>query len=48
MIQAVLPAMRERGSGVVVNITSSGTLAAFPFAAPYTASKTAIEGFSEV
>lgn len=47
MIQAVLPAMRERGSGVVVNITSSATLAAFPFAAPYTASKTAIEGFSE-
>jgi NADP-dependent 3-hydroxy acid dehydrogenase YdfG len=47
MIQAVLPAMRERGSGVVVNITSSATLAAFPFAAPYTASKTAIEGLSE-
>lgn len=47
MIQAVLPAMRERGNGVVVNITSSATLAAFPFAAPYTASKTAIEGFSE-
>lgn len=47
MIQAVLPAMRERGSGVVVNVTSSATLAAFPFSAPYTASKTAIEGFSE-
>jgi NAD(P)-dependent dehydrogenase (short-subunit alcohol dehydrogenase family) len=47
MIQAVLPAMRERGSGVVVNVTSSATLAAFPFAAPYTASKTAIEGLSE-
>lgn len=47
MIQAVLPAMRERGSGTIVNITSSATLAAFPYAAPYTASKTAIEGFSE-
>lgn len=47
MTQAVLPGMRKRGSGVVVNITSSATLAAFPFAAPYTASKTAIEGFSE-
>jgi len=47
MIQAVLPQMRERGSGVVVNVTSSATLAAFAFAAPYTASKTAIEGLSE-
>lgn len=47
MVQAVLPAMRERGSGVIVNVTSSATLAAFPYAAPYTASKTAIEGFSE-
>jgi NAD(P)-dependent dehydrogenase (short-subunit alcohol dehydrogenase family) len=47
MIQAVLPQMRERGRGVVVNVTSSATLAAFAFAAPYTASKTAIEGLSE-
>lgn len=47
MIQAVLPGMRERGAGVVVNVTSSATLAAFPFSAPYTASKTAIEGLSE-
>jgi NAD(P)-dependent dehydrogenase (short-subunit alcohol dehydrogenase family) len=47
MIHAVLPAMRERGSGVVVNVTSSAVLAAFPFSAPYTASKTAIEGLSE-
>ena len=47
MIQAMLPAMRERGRGTIVNVTSSATLAAFPFSAPYTASKTAIEGFSE-
>jgi NAD(P)-dependent dehydrogenase (short-subunit alcohol dehydrogenase family) len=46
MIQAVLPKMRERGSGVVVNVTSSATLGAFPFSAPYTASKMAIEGLS--
>lgn len=44
--QAVIPQMRERGSGVIVNVTSSATLAAMPLAAAYTASKAAIEGFS--
>ena len=38
--------MRERRSGVIVNVTSSGTLAAMPLAAAYTASKQAIEGFT--
>lgn len=33
-------------SGVIVNITSSVTLAPMPLAAAYTASKTAIEGFT--
>lgn len=46
MCQAVLPQMRERRSGVIVNITSSATLAPFPLAAAYTASKQAIEGFT--
>jgi NAD(P)-dependent dehydrogenase (short-subunit alcohol dehydrogenase family) len=46
MTQAVLPQMRKRKSGVVVNVTSSVTLASMPLAAAYTASKTAIEGFS--
>ncbi|MDG5482180.1 SDR family oxidoreductase [Mycolicibacterium gadium] len=46
MTQAVLPQMRERGSGVVVNVTSSVTLTAMPLAAVYTASKMAIEGFT--
>jgi NAD(P)-dependent dehydrogenase (short-subunit alcohol dehydrogenase family) len=45
--QAVLPLMRARRSGAVVNVTSSATLAAFPMVAVYTASKTAIEGFTE-
>jgi NAD(P)-dependent dehydrogenase (short-subunit alcohol dehydrogenase family) len=44
--QAVLPAFRERRSGVVVNVTSSVTLARMPLVAVYTASKTAIEGFT--
>ncbi|MBP1874241.1 NAD(P)-dependent dehydrogenase (short-subunit alcohol dehydrogenase family) [Ensifer adhaerens] len=46
MTQAVIPQFRARKSGVVVNVTSSVTLAAMPLAAAYTASKTAIEGFT--
>lgn len=46
MTQAVVPQMRLRRSGVIVNVTSSATLAAMPLAAVYTASKSAIEGFT--
>ncbi len=46
MTQAVIPQMRSRRSGVIVNVTSSTTLAPFPLAAAYTASKQAIEGFT--
>lgn len=46
MMQAVIPQFRERGSGVIVNVTSSVTLAAMPLAGIYTASKTAIAGLS--
>src|SRR4249919_1964631 len=46
MTQAVLPQLRARRSGVVVNVTSSVTLTPMPLAAAYTASKMAIEGFS--
>jgi NAD(P)-dependent dehydrogenase (short-subunit alcohol dehydrogenase family) len=46
MTQAVLPRFRARRSGVVVNVTSSVTLAPMPLAAAYTASKMAIEGFT--
>jgi NAD(P)-dependent dehydrogenase (short-subunit alcohol dehydrogenase family) len=46
MTQAVIPQMRARRSGVVVNVTSSVALAPMPLAAAYTASKTAIEGFT--
>jgi NAD(P)-dependent dehydrogenase (short-subunit alcohol dehydrogenase family) len=45
--QAVLPQLRARRSGVVVNVTSSATIAPFPLVAVYTASKTAILGFTE-
>ena len=46
MTQAVIPTFRERRGGVVVNVTSSTTLAPMPLAAVYTASKAAIEGFT--
>lgn len=46
MTQAVIPHFRARRSGVVVNVTSSVTLARMPLAAAYTASKMAIEGFT--
>jgi short-subunit dehydrogenase len=46
MAQAVLPQMRARRAGAIVNVTSSATLAPMPLVAVYTASKTAIEGFT--
>lgn len=46
MTQAVLPQFRSRRAGVVVNVTSSATLAPMPMVAVYTASKMAIEGFT--
>ena len=46
MTQAVLPQLRARRSGIIVNVTSSVTLTPMPLAAAYTASKMAIEGFT--
>jgi NAD(P)-dependent dehydrogenase (short-subunit alcohol dehydrogenase family) len=46
MTQAVLPQFRERRSGVVVNVTSSVTLAPMALVAVYTASKMAIDAFT--
>lgn len=46
VIQAVVPRFRARRAGVIVNVTSSATLAPMPLAAVYTASKIAIEGFT--
>jgi len=48
MAQAVLPQMRERRAGVIVNVTSSVTLKALPLLAVYTASKAAVNAFTEV
>lgn len=47
MTQAVLPQFRERRTGVIVNVTSSVTLRALPIVAAYTASKAAVNAFTE-
>ena len=47
MAQAVLPQFRARRAGLLVNVTSTVTLAPMPLVAAYTASKTAITGFTE-
>jgi NAD(P)-dependent dehydrogenase (short-subunit alcohol dehydrogenase family) len=46
MVQAALPAMRARGAGAIVNVTSSVTLARMPLAAAYSASKAAVDAFT--
>jgi NAD(P)-dependent dehydrogenase (short-subunit alcohol dehydrogenase family) len=47
MTRAVLPGMRKRRSGHIVNVSSIGGLTAYPALAYYHASKFAVEGFSE-
>lgn len=47
MTQAVIPQMRARQSGIIVNVTSTVTMAPMPLVAVYTASKVAIQGFTE-
>jgi len=47
MTQAVLPQLRERRAGVVVNVTSSVTLEPLPLLSVYTGSKAAVNAFTE-
>ena len=47
MIKAVLPAMRERRSGHIINITSMGGFITLPGIAYYCGSKFALEGITE-
>ncbi|WP_090451192.1 SDR family oxidoreductase [Dyella sp. OK004] len=47
MTQAVLPQFRQRKAGVIVNVTSSVTLKSLPLLSVYTASKAAVNAFTE-
>lgn len=47
MIRAVLPAMRARGSGLIINVSSLLGRVTIPFLGPYNASKWAVEALSE-
>src|SRR5690606_4389310 len=47
MVQAVLPSMRRRGSGTIVNVGSIAGIVGGPGNGYYAASKFALEGLSE-
>ena len=47
MIRAFLPAMRQRGSGLIINVSSLAGKLVIPFQTHYAASKHAIEAFTE-
>ena len=47
MIQAFVPAMRERGSGTIVNVTSVAGIVGGPLSGFYSATKFALEALSE-
>jgi short-subunit dehydrogenase len=47
MVKAVLPGMRKAGAGKIITIGSLAGITAIPFGAFYTASKFALEGYTE-
>jgi len=47
MVKKVLPIMRRQGSGQIINISSGAGIAPLPFAGFYSASKFALEGYTE-
>ncbi len=47
MTRAVLPKMRDRRSGFIVNVSSIGGFVGFPSVGYYNATKFAVNGFSE-
>ncbi|MDX2232174.1 MAG: SDR family NAD(P)-dependent oxidoreductase [Leptolyngbyaceae cyanobacterium bins.349] len=47
LTQAVIPAMRDRGGGRIINISSIGGRTAFPFGGLYSGSKFALEAISD-
>lgn len=47
MVQAVVPQMRKRRAGVIVNVTSTVTVKTLPIVGIYRASKAAVNAFTE-
>jgi short-subunit dehydrogenase len=47
MVKAVLPSMRERQQGRIINVGSFSGVSAIPFMGMYSASKSALEGYSD-
>jgi len=47
LVRAVLPIMRAQGTGRIVNVSSGAGITAGPFHAFYSASKFAVEGYTE-
>lgn len=48
LTQALIPQMRDRGSGQIINVSSLGGRLAFPIGGLYSASKFALEALSDV
>jgi NAD(P)-dependent dehydrogenase (short-subunit alcohol dehydrogenase family) len=46
-VHSIVPHMRERGSGTIINVTSSVVFNPAPMVSVYAATKTAVESFSE-
>ena len=47
IFKKVLPSMRERGSGLIISVTSATGRVVIPFVAPYSATKYALEALAE-
>ena len=45
--KAVLPLMRKQGDGTIINVTSAAGIIGLPFSTTYSASKFAVQGWSE-
>ena len=47
MVRAVLPSMRQRNKGQIINVSSLSGVSSIPFMGMYSASKFALEGYTE-